>query len=71
MTRVKGQIVGSCWLLLTLNSEDYGHAFTLEEIQGIEDVFERYKEAYKGIILRSSGRRFFCSGGNLKKYRKK
>ncbi|MEZ4872938.1 MAG: enoyl-CoA hydratase/isomerase family protein [Bdellovibrionales bacterium] len=70
MGKVKGQILAPHWLVVTLDSPESGNAFSEEEISGIEEVFERYKGNYKGIIFKSEGRRFFCSGGNLKKYRK-
>ena len=70
MTKVRGQIVAPCWLVLTIDGEDVGNAFSADEIEGINEVFERYRDAYQGIVLQSVGRRFFCAGGQLKKYRK-
>jgi enoyl-CoA hydratase len=48
---------------LTLNHSDKGNSFGVEEAKSLRLVLEMKK--LKGLVFTGSGRRFFCTGGNL------
>lgn len=60
--------------ILTLNRPEAGHAISTDMITALERTLDdiepsvRTGERLRALILTASGRRFFCTGGDVKQY---
>ncbi|RME15274.1 MAG: enoyl-CoA hydratase/isomerase family protein [Bdellovibrio sp.] len=56
------------FLHLCLKNLETANSFSLEEAQQLDQALQLDSSSFKGVLFYSEGSRYFCSGGNLKKY---
>ena len=65
----QGRILEEKVLLLELKGAHKGNSFCADAVDELDVYLDRYKGHYEGLIFRTEGSRFFCAGGDLRKYK--